>query len=76
MDFISLFLYSVGLLAAIAVVAYWCYSFRLLLDKEPSGLIKIFFVVMLISFPLFTPAVIYLLYLDYFKKKRLRRVNV
>jgi len=67
---ISLFIDFIGLLLAIGFVAYWCYSFRLLLDKEESPLLKGVFFVLLLVFPPVTPAIIYVFYLDYFKRKK------
>jgi len=72
---ISLFFDSLGLLLAIGFVAYWCYSFRLLLDKEESPILKGLFLVMLFVFPAVTPAIIYVFYLDYFKKKKVLGVQ-
>ena len=67
---ISLFFDSLGVLLAIGSVAYWCYSFRLLLDREESIPMKLFFLVMLFILPIITPAIIYVFYLDYFKRKK------
>jgi len=65
-----------GMLLTIAAVVYWCYAFRLLLDKEPSIKFKVFFLFILFAFPLITPAIIYIFYLDFFKKRQMRKANI
>jgi hypothetical protein len=55
---------------AIAFVAYWFFALRMLLDKESNVKMQMFFLLMLISFPAITPAIVYLLYHDFFKKKK------
>jgi len=69
MEIMSFAIYSLGVIAAMGFVAYWCFALRMVLDKEPNAKIQVLFLIMLIAFPPITPSVIYLLYLDFFKKR-------
>lgn len=62
---------SLGLLLAMAFVVYWCYALRIVMMRERNVGMKLFFVAMLILFPPITPAIIYIIYLNVFKRKQL-----
>ncbi|HYJ38518.1 MAG TPA: hypothetical protein VEV87_07865 [Chitinophagaceae bacterium] len=62
--------YLLILLLVIAFVPYWFYALRMLFDKESNVKMQMFFMLMLISFPAITPAIIYLLYHDFFKRRK------
>ena len=70
MDGFYPFFYLLVVLLAVAFGAYWFYALRMLFEKETSVKMQMTFLLMLIAFPAITPAIIYLLYLDFFRRRK------